>query len=768
MKVPFSWLSEFLHVEELTPEEVAERLTLRSAETEVSTFGVELDGVVVGKVVEKKPHPSDSKLSVLTVQVHEHTFVKVVSADLTLKEGDRVLVALPHAKVGDRCITKREIKGVLSEGLLLSPQDLGLEEKSEGVLKVDEEVKPGTDAGEVLGFGEKVLELDITPNRGDLLSVRGVARELKALFGLKEKELKEPSFEEKGEVEVQVESAEDCPRYRALLVEGVEVKESPLFVKRRLWQCGMKPVNGPVDVTNYVMLRDGQPLHAFDADKIEGTVKVRRAKRGESFLGLDGKEYELNEEVLVIADAKKVLAVAGLLGGLESAVGASTRRILFESAYFNPFRVRKASKLLGIRTESSYRFERSTDVERVDEAQDYCADLTLRHFGGEVKAVKDYYLKPYEPRKIFLPLGKFIKYAGEPYDKEEASRILSALEIPHEVKRCGIEAEVPSHRSFDLFREVDLIEELMRVKGYESYPPQVLSLPALADEPKRTLEELKAFLRDRGLYEVVTLPFDEEEPYRLLGLPLPTLQVLNPLNPSQRFMRSSLLPSLLKVSQHNDRNYNYEQAFFEVGKVFSLEGEELALGLLLKGEGKKPEELSLLAEGLKSLLGAPLTRRRAELPFLHPYAGAELFLGDERVGFFGKLHPELAQAFRLRGEPLLMELKLEKLLGLKEKPLYRGLAKFPPAVRDVALLVDEDESVDKLLTEIKALGEGLVEELTVFDLYRGEKVGEGKKSVAIRIVFRSKEKSLTDEEVNELLERMLKALKEKTGATLRS
>ncbi|NPB06310.1 MAG: phenylalanine--tRNA ligase subunit beta [Aquificae bacterium] len=773
MKVPFSWLSEFVDLRDATPERVAEELTLKSAETEVTTFGIELDGVVVAKVLKVEPHPNDARLKVVTVEVKSYR-LRVVTSDLTVKEGELLVLALPHAKVGDRCVTKREVKGVRSEGLLLTAADLGLEDAQEGLLRLDEG-KPGQDAAELLGFGEKLLELDITPNRGDLLSVRGVAREVSALLNLPKKNPSYPEYGERGSLEVSVESPDDCDRYRGALLELPAVKSSPLFIKRRLWQCGLKPINLPVDVTNFVMLRDGQPMHAFDADALEGPVKVRRARKGEKILALDGREYELTPEVLVIADAVKPVAVAGVIGGLESAVSAKTRRVLLESAHFNPKVVRRSARLLGIKTESSYRFERNTDVEHLKNAQDYALSLYEKLAGATVEALRDYYLKPYEPKKIFLPMGKYIRYAGEPYRNEEASRVLTALEIPHEIKRCGIEAEVPPHRSFDLQRDVDLIEELMRVKGYDAFASEPPSLPAFPPPEEPPLDELRRFLRDRGLYEVINLPFEGSELYELLGLPQPTLRVLNPLNPSQPFLRSSLLPSLLRTALRNDRSYNYDQAFFELGKVFSLEGEELRLGLLLKGSRKtplgeqpfSPYELSELAEGLARLLGVKLRRLRAELPFAHPYASAELLDGDELVGYLARLHPELTEKLGLRGEPLVLELYLERLLGRKRVPVYEGLSAYPPAVRDLAFLLGREESVSELVEELKKAAGELLEEVYVFDLYAGEKLGPEHKSVALRLRFRSRDSSLTDEQVNELVGRIVKKLEQK-GYRLRA
>ena len=775
MKIPYSWLSEFVELGELTPQEVAERLSLQSVEATVEKFGIDLEGVVFGKVVEVKNHPKRENLLVAKVQVQEHLFLTVVTGDKSIKVGDGVIVALPNAKVGNACITKREFEGVVSEGVLLSAQELGLEEKSGGVLKIREEFKPGTDAREILGFGEPILEIDITPNRGDLLSVRGLARELSAIFGLSKKSPEEPSFEEFGEISIEIKD-EDCKRYRGAIIEGVRIEESPLYIKKRLWQCGVKSINNVVDITNYVMLRDGQPLHAFDLDKLEGGIVVRKAQKGERILTLDGAERELDEEVLVIADFKKPVAIAGVIGGLESGVSEKTTRILLESAYFNPYRVRRSAKKLGIQTESSYRFERSVDIERVSKAQDYAISLILKHAGGKLWAIRDIYPQKYEPKKIFLSQGKYIRYAGEPYKNEEVSKILSALEIPHEIMRCGVEVLVPSHRSFDLQRDTDIIEEIMRIKGYDYYSSEAIKLPSLASYQKDYLSEIRKLLRDRGIYEVINFSFEDERLYKILGIPLPKVEVINPLNPSQRYMRNNLITSLLRTATYNDRNYNYSQAIFEIGKVFFEDKEEVRLGILLKGNKPKTlreeewslYELSEIIHGIFELLGLQPELRSSKESYLHPYAQAEVLLNGERVGVFGKLHPQIVKELELRGEPLVAELELEKILEKRKLPHYEGISRFPPVIRDLALVIDKGFSVYKLLNEIKLQVGEYLEEAEVFDLYTGEKVGEGKKSVAIRLVFRSKERSLTDEEVNMIVEGTVKALKEKFGVELRA
>ena len=772
MRIPYSWLSEFVELSDTSPEEIADRLSLQSVEAFVDTFGVELKGVVLGKVLETQVHPKREDLVVVKLST-DRGQLQVITADTTLSTGDVVVVAPVGARVGENRVEKRVIEGVNSEGVLLSTQDLGLEESSQGVLKIREEVSLNDNVEELLGLGEPLIELDITPNRGDVLSVRGLARDIAAIFGLPKREPGYPIFEISGELSLKVEDA-DCKRYRGAVIEGLKVEESPLWLKRRLWQSGIKSINNVVDITNYILLRDGQPLHAFDLDKLKGGIVVRSARKGERILALDSREYELSEDILVIADESVPVAIAGVIGGLESSVSWDTKNVLLEAAYFSPERVRKASKGLGIQTDSSYRFERNTDIEHLEKAQNYALELMLRLAGGSLKAVRDHYPEPYRPKRIFLSAGKYERYSGEDYDTQEAVRILSSLEIPCSPKECGLEAEVPAHRSFDISRDVDLIEEIMRIRGYESYESDILHLPVKGKLKSERLEELRRLCRDKGLREVINIPFEDEKLYELLGLEVPSVSLLNPLVPSQRFMRSSLIPSLIRNARDNLKSHNQEVAIFEIGKVYSQQGEETRLGVLLSGlkslypkeENWSHLELLELLYSISELASAELEPVQESLPFMHPFVSATLHLEGNRVGYLGKLSPKLSAQLELNSEVYLMELNLEPLLSDKLKS-YKPMSKFPPAIRDLAILVDKDVSVLKLINEIKSHIKGTVEEVMVFDFYTGEKLGEGKKSVGVRLILRSYEKSLTDEEVNGIIDNLLRRLRDSLGATLR-
>ncbi len=551
--------------------------------------------------------------------------------------------------------------------------------------------------------------------------------------------------------------------------EGIEVKPSPLWLRKRLWQCGLRVINNVVDITNYVMLQEGQPLHAFDLDRIELPVVVRDAKEGERIKTLTGVERELSPVNLLIADKGGPIAVAGVVGGAHSAVQQNTKRVLLESAYFNPYRIRRSAKALTSQTESSYRFERSVDIQGVKKAQDLAIDLILRLAGGELRAIKDIYPKPYEPKRIFLSLEKYRRYAGEDFDREFISKTLTALEIPHKLLRCGLEVDVPSHRSFDISRDVDMVEELLRVKGYQNLPSEVLSLPS---RPFRflTLEDrIRELFKARGFNEVITFSFEGKELYQRLSLQEPTLEIVNPLVKSERFLRNSLLPSLLRVCIENNKRHNYSMAIFEVGKVFD-EGERNHLAFLMTGyKSLYPEEeyspydgLSLVLDLLR-LYAERVEGESSRLEFLHPNIQRVFKVEGKRVGFFGMLHPKLQKELEIKHRVFVGEFDLECFKeGVRS---YKPISTYPPVVRDITLVVDKGVDVDKLINHIR--GKDMVEEVKVFSVYTDSKLGEGKKSVSFRVVFRSMNSTLSDAEVNELVEGLVKELEGLFSARLR-
>ena len=761
MRVPYSWLSEFVELKDIDPEDIVRQLSIKSVEASLSTFGCDVDGVVFGKVVQLQRL---SKGLYCKVQVGEHTFVNVYTSDTSLEEGDGVLVALPNARVNGMCVDKRTIEGVVSEGMLLSTQELGLEPHSTGVLKIEDNLPLGANAYDLLGFGEPIIEVEITPNRGDLLSVRGLAREISAIFKLKRKDESLEEMQDFGEIDVQILD-EDCHRYVGAIVEGVSVRESPIWIRKRLWQVGGKSINNVVDITNYILFRDGQPLHAFDLDKIKGGIRVRSAKEKESIRTLMGSDRELSPVNLVISDERGPIAIAGVIGGLDTSVDKDTKNILLESAYFNPYRIRRSSKALNISTDSSYRFERSVDIEGVKKYQLQAIKLILDVCGGDLKAIRDFYPRPYEPKKVFVSFEKLRKYSGEDIPLKEATEILEHLEIPYKEVEDGVYVEVPSHRSFDMSMDVDVVEEILRLRDYNELEEETLCIPARTSSFEDFREEVRNYLVSNGLAEVITFSFENEELYRLLSLEIPTLRLVNPLSEAHSLMRTSLIPSLLRTCIYNVNQGIRNIAIFEIGKVFHAEEEE-RLGILLMGyanlypeEPFSPYHLLRYVQGVLKIMGKEFSSRADVPDFLHPYLAVS-FDG----GYMGRLHPRIEKELKLQ-KVFVAEMRLER---RKEQKVYVPFSKYPPVVRDLSLIVDKNLSVDKLITHIQTLLHEVVESVKVFSVYTDVvRFGEGKKSISIRVVFRSKERNLSDGEANQLVDLILDSLEEKFGAKLR-
>ena len=501
MRVPYSELNKYVEVSDIDPVELVEKLNTHSVEATLDYFGnTEVEKVVVGEILKTEPHPSLKKLLVCEVDIGSQKVV-ICTNDKTVKEGDKVFVVLPGGRVGDLQISERDFKGITSQGMFLGLEELtGI--GSEGVFRFhDKTVKAGTDVKKLIGLGEPIIELDITPNRGDLLSVKGLAREISALYGRPIKRVEGLKTEVFGE-EIELEILDkDCARYRGVVVRGVQVGESPLWLQAALWKFGEAVINNVVDITNYLLFTEGNPMHAFDLAKIEGKVVVRSAEGGEKFKALNGKEYTLTEEDLVIADEKKVLALAGIIGGEESAVSDETTDILLETAHFNPFRVRKTAKRLDIRTESSYRFERNVDIENIPNAQGIALKLITELGGGRITTVRDVYPEPYRPKEVSLSFKKYLNYTGSTIEPTEAVKILNALGIPSELTAKGLDDTALRRILVKLIAEEKGCKNYVCVEAEEgTITVRCSNGTTLVIDVKGGIGFLKSFLKEKGIH----------------------------------------------------------------------------------------------------------------------------------------------------------------------------------------------------------------------------------------------------------------------------
>ena len=804
MRVPYSWIKEFLDID-IPAEDVAQRLNETGIETVVEKFGKKVENSVVVKITSVKKHPERDKLLICEATDGKRKY-QVVTAAKNVFEGAKVILAKEGAKVKDIVIKPVKFGSVLSEGMFLSLEELGISEKAEGVFILPEDVKEGEDPNRLLGLGEDdIFEIEITPNRGDALSVRGLAREIGAVFGIKRKE-KLPvvsiAQEEIPEIELLTEKVY---RYRGVIIKGVTVKPSPFDIQLKLIKSGQNPINNIVDITNYILIQEGQPLHAFDLKKIEGGIKVRNAKEGEKIITLDGEERSLKPEDIVISDSSKVLAIAGIIGGENSKVDESTTDILLEAAVFDNIAVRKTSKRLALSTESSYRFERGVDIENLPNAQDKAIELITELAGGEAFGEKDIYPDPYKPKEIKLREKTTKRILGFSIPKEKAKQLLERLEIPTQIVEDGTVSKIPAFRSFDLEREIDLVEEVGRLEGLNKAKE---TFPKIPVESFRKSEEFlfelrtRDFFKDNGFDEVVTYTFVDEEIYNILGIPVPPIRIKNYLLKTQSIMRDNLAVSLIKTLIHNLRFQNRDIKIFENSSVFFEKHEEIRAGILATGKavrgfkftkGKRSfsTEISwdflklkgVIESYLKMLGFFDIQLKPSEKPFLNPYESAEIFVGGQNVGYLGRIHPKKADALEIPKDVYISELKLRyvprelsesveekegylfNLFKNRPSPEFKELPKFPAVKRDIAFEVDESVQVDKLLKAVKESSK-YVDNVELFDVYY---IDEKRKSVAVSIDFRAEDRSLSDEEVNKVVEELIKSLKERfKGLKLRT
>jgi len=800
MKVSLRWPKDYVDIG-VPPKELSERLTMAGVEVKtVEVLGGKWEDMVVGEVLALDRHPNADRLKLAGLDLGGRQ-VTVVCGAPNINVGQKV----PFAPVGTQLIDghtgelvtlKRvKIRGVLSEGMVCSEKELGISDSHDGIMVLPDEARPGISLNEYLG--DLIFNVDITPNRPDCLSIMGIAREIAALTG-QTLNLPEVRY---GETEAPIESFirvdivdEDlCPRYCASLIKGVGIGPSPNWLQQRLSSYGMRPINNVVDATNYVMLEYGQPLHAFDYDKLEGNrIVVRRARDGERIITLDGVERALNQDILVIADEGRAVAIAGIMGGLNTEVAEDTDAILVESANFDRAGIRRGAAYLQLRSEASVRFDKGLNPNLPLLPLETATQLVLELAGGRAaKGIIDVYPGKAESEPILLCAEEVKRLSGLEVGVEEMTGVLKALGF--ECQTTGLSSQTsvvaPYWRS-DVNCAADLVEEVVRIIGYDKVPITRLSSPLPAQEPIPMLDfrqKLKSILASCGFQEVLTYSLTSMEKLQKLSpelkLQVTPLRVANPMTIEQEYLRSSLRAGLLSALSHNQKTEEGGIRLFEIGKTFLPHGKELPAEkeMLCAVLGGSIAELSWhgdkealdffdakgVLENLLNRLGLEATFQESEDESLFPGRVASVIIAQDEVGVVGDLHPKVAQAFELRGGVCLIEVDLAKLLnkaaGLQK---YRPIHKFPPVTRDIALVVDEEMAYQKVRQVIQSFP--LVRELTLFDLYTGEQIPEGSKSFAVRIVYQSPDCTLTDEEVNQTQKEILDRLHRELGATLRS
>lgn len=802
MIITVNWLREYVDFD-ITPEELSDKLTMTGLEVEsVEYRGKGLENVVVAQILGIKPHPDAEKLSLCDVSDGEKNYSIVCGAD-NMRAGDKVALAKigtnlpPGPKFPEgMTIKKAKIRGEVSEGMLCAENELGIGGEGEGIMILAPSATVGSRLIDEIGLNDVVFEINITPNRPDCLSVLGVAREVSAILGTK---LNYPnlSVKERGEdihelAKVELLDREKCPRYSCRVIKNVNIGPSPMWLKSRLESSGVRSINNVVDVTNYVLLELGQPLHAFDYDLLEGRkIVVRAAGDGEVIKTLDGVERKLTPEDLLICDGKRPVALAGVMGGENTEVSVSTKNILLESAYFDPATIRKTSRKTGLKSESSYRFERGVDPNGITKALDRAAEMMRELSGGQIaKGRIDEYPVKIEPSLVGLSIKRVNSLLGTSIDPGEVMRIAEGLGLENAQSSNGdLVFRIPTYR-VDLTREIDLIEEFARLYGYGGIPS---SLPAAImksegiDPEKRVQARLKEIFISGGFHEAINYSFEDYEMLTLFGK-TEALGILNPLSSEGSVMRTSLLPGLLRNTALNLNRQEQDVRLFEIGKIFIPSGKgklpvEITK-LAAAATGRRQPELwdkeefdffdfkSLLEKGFDalSISGSVKFSRAPEIGFLHPGKSAVITIGNDDCGFIGELHPDLRDKFEISKRLYVMEIDLDKIAGEygELKKAFSPLPRFPSVRRDIALIVDEETPVSSILKEIGRTGSKLIEDAEVFDVFTGSPIEKGKKSVAVSLQLRASDKTLTEEEINKVQDKTIKNLQLALGAELRT
>jgi phenylalanyl-tRNA synthetase beta chain len=806
MKVPVSWLREYCDPG-LGGEELADRLAMTGTEVaRVERVGVpDPEGFVVGRVLEAGPHPNAERLRVCRVDDGSGEPRTIVCGAPNVAAGQTVAVARPGATMpGGRVLREAELRGVVSQGMILAEDEVGLGEDHEGIMVLTDGPPPGAPLRDHLPIAEDVLDLEVTPNRPDCLAVYGVAREVHAITAAPlAPDPSDADAESRGDdcaedhVSIEVDP-EVCLRFVGRVYEDVRIGPSPTWLKARLIAAGQRPIFNVVDITNYVMLVTGQPMHAFDLDRVRGRrIVVRRARPGERITTLDGVERELDPEMALVCDAEGPSSIAGIMGGQVSEVSPTTTRVLMEAATWVGTNILRTSSRLGLRSEASARFEKQLHPDGSMAAERLAARLMVELCGARlVPGTLDVYPRRRPPRELLLRPERIDRLLGVPVPLEATVGILERLGFALRREAGALRVTVPGFRDADVQREADLVEEVARVYGLEKIPATLPERPRAVGRltaRQRLRRRLEDALRDRGLLEAVNWSFTSADALRRVRLgDAPLLRIANPLSEEGSVMRPLLLLGLLDVAQRNAAHGRPAVALFESAHVYAPHGDgsngagptggdRPAMGALparehhhvgalmtvgLPGTWRSPERpadfyaAKGVLEGVMAATGVPWRVEPAERPFLHPGRSAAVLAEDAELGWIGELHPLVARAWDVPGGAA-FELDFDLIADRAPGPAaYQDLTTFPAVLQDVALVVPDEVSAAQVEDAVRAGGGALLRDARVFDLYHGEQVGEGRKSLALRLEFRAPDRTLTDEEVA----RLRKAIEERVGA----
>ncbi|WP_156291407.1 phenylalanine--tRNA ligase subunit beta [Oceanobacillus salinisoli] len=808
MLVSYNWLKNYVDLGDITPEELAEKITKSGIEVEgVEYFAEKSTNVVVGYVVSCEQHPNADKLNLCQVDVGDET-LQIICGAPNVAKGQKVAVAKPGAKLpGGIKIKKVKLRGVESNGMICSLQELGVDEKyiaqdiAEGIFVFPEDAPVGESIVPLLNLDDAILELDILANRADAMSMLGVAYEVAAIIN---KEVKFPeetytASEEKAEdyISVEVEAADLNPYYGAFVIKDVEIKPSPLWMRNYLMAAGVRPINNVVDITNYVLMEYGQPLHAFDYERFNSEkILVRRANAGEKLVTLDEQERTLAEDQLVITNGKEATALAGVMGGANTDVTDETTNVLLEVAYFAGGSIRKTVKATGLRSESSSRFEKGIDPNRVKKAGMRASHLLQKYANGKVlSGVVEFDELDKSEKTVVVPTDAINERLGTEIAAEEIAEILNRLQFPFTQGKDIFTVQVPTRRG-DITIFEDMLEEIARIYGYDKLPytlPEGSNQAGGLSEKQLLKRKVKQYMQSAGLSETLTYSLTNEVNIKQLISPEieeqnpAPVKLAMPMSEDHKYLRLSILPEMLGSLAYNIARNQVNLAYYEMGSVFVSDEKELT---------KQPTELLRLAgaltgkwveqpwqqekkevdfyvvkgivEGLFDFLEIPVHFQQAKMDHMHPGRTAVIQINHQTAGFIGQLHPGLQKKLDLK-DTYVFDLNLEKIYEVFENdPSYQEIPKYPSVARDIAFILDKDVLAGDVKQLIEEVGAPLVKQVNIFDVYEGDNVPEGKKSIAYSLLYQDPNKTLKDDEVEASYGKIVEAVNKKFDAYIRS
>jgi phenylalanyl-tRNA synthetase beta chain len=794
MQISELWLRELVNPN-ADVNDIAHRLTMAGLEVEtVESLSINLDKIVVGEVLTEKAHPNSDHLHLCTLNVGESEILQIVCGAANVRAGLKVPVALVDAVLPSGLkIKKAKLRGEESCGMICSEKELGLAEESNGIMELPLDAPVGENISSYLRLNDNILNINITPNRGDCLSVLGIAREVSALYELPilDASLLCHSRESQNiddSVQIKISASADCPHYVGRIIRGVKNDiKTPLWMQEKLRRSGINLVSPIVDITNYVMIELGQPMHAFDLAKLQGGINIRKALPNESLTLLNQQPINLTADALVIADDNKPLALAGVMGGLDSAISDSTCDILLESAFFAPQVIAAAVQHYNINSDSSYRFVRGVDPKLQIVAIERATELILSIVNGNPGQICEASSSAYSSfsiaKEIQLRKEFVCQVLGLELSSEEIVRILAKLGMEVAANNDLFTVKVPCFR-FDISLEIDLVEEIARIKGYDQIPiAKPIAKLQMVDVPETKLskEQIRNLFVGRDYSEAITYSFVADELQNKIYPGVDSLKLKNPLSSEHGVMRTSLWPGLLNVAIYNHNRQQTRIRLFEIGTCFrvvneDLQQKEMVGGLILGAKYPiqwrdskqqvdfftvKSDLMALLKQIEKDITWAPFSH-----PILHPGRTAGIYRNNELVGTLGELHPQICREFDFNGSVFVFEIELG-LIAKSDLPKYKNISKFPSVTRDIAVVVDEKIPVANLLTIVKNSGGILLNDMKIFDIYRGENIGTGKKSVALSLQFQHQERTLLDGEIEDLVSNIIEQLTNNFNATLR-